>query len=184
MADTAWRKGLHDKAIEAVEATLAPDEDVRLVIHGASHQAIFATDRRALVFKKGFMAGASFGCELTSWAYRNLVGVQIHTGMLSGAVVLQGPGQSGTRTSAWKAGESDPYQAPNAIPLDRPFDGARRRVGALGRLIDAAHRAEQPAPVALADESIADELGKLAGWRSGGILSDQEFADLKARLLA
>ena len=33
--------------------------------------------RRALVFKKGFMAGASFGSELTSWSYRSLVGVQM-----------------------------------------------------------------------------------------------------------
>lgn len=184
MADTAWHKGLHRKAIEAVERTLAPDEPVRLVIHGASDQAIIATDRRALVFKKGFMAGASFGSELTSWAYRNLVGVQIHTGMLSGAVVLQGPGQGGTRTSAWKAGESDPYQAPNAIPLDRPFDGARKRVGALGRLIDEAHRAEQPLPASPALESVADELRKLADLRSDGVLSEQEFASLKAKLLA
>jgi hypothetical protein len=186
MADTAWHKGLHEKAIEAVAQTLAADEHVRLVIHGASNQAIIATDRRALVFKKGFMAGASFGCELTSWAYRNLVGVQIHTGLMSGAVVLQGPGQAGTNTSVWKYDGSDPYQAPNAIPLDRPFDGARKRVGELGRLIDEAHRAEQATPGSSrvsATDSIADELRKLADLRSEGILSDQEFADLKAKLL-
>ena len=99
MAETSWRRGLHPKAVEAVEQALAADEAVRLVIHGLSSQAIIATDRRALVFKKGFLAGASFGSELTSWSYQNLVGVQIHTGMLSGAVVLQWPGQSGARTS-------------------------------------------------------------------------------------
>ena len=37
------------------------------------------------------MAGASFGSELTTWDYRNLVGVQLHTGMMSGAVILQAP---------------------------------------------------------------------------------------------
>jgi hypothetical protein len=186
MVDSAWHKGLHSKAIEAVERTLAPDEPVRLVIHGASNQAIVATDRRALVFKKGFMAGASFGSELTSWAYRNLVGVQIHTGMMSGAVVLQGPGQTGARTSYWKGDDSDPHKAPNAIPLTRPFDGARERVAELGRIIDEAHRRDQ-APVAAATvpagESVADELRKLADLRAEGILSDQEFADLKAKLL-
>ena len=184
MADTAWHKGLHEKAVAAVEQTLAPDERVRLVIHGASNQAIIATDRRALVFKKGFMAGASFGSELTSWAYRSLVGVQIHTGMLSGAVVLQGPGQAGTHTSAWKYDGSDPFQAPNAIPLDRPFDGARKRVGELGRLIDEAHRSEPSAPAPPNADSVADELRKLADLRSEGILSDEEFSDLKAKLLA
>jgi hypothetical protein len=181
VAHAAWHQGLHTEAIAAVEQTLAPDEAVRLVIHGASNQAIIATDRRALVFKKGFMAGASFGSELTSWAYRNLVGVQIHTGLLGGAVVLQGPGQSGTRTSTWKNGESDPYQAPNAIPLDRPFDGARRRAAELGRLIDEVHRLDG-APAS--PKSVADELRKLADLRAEGILSDQEFAELKAKLLS
>jgi hypothetical protein len=187
MAEAAWRKGLHQMAIEAVEQTLAPGEQVRLVIHGASSQAIIATDRRALVFKKGFMAGASFGSELTSWTYRSLVGVQIHTGMMSGAVVLQGPGQTGTRTSYWKGKDSDPHMAPNAIPLNRPFERAQRKVAELSRIIDRAHRQEQTrsasAPVP-AQESIADEIRKLADLRAEGVLSDQEFADLKAKLLA
>jgi hypothetical protein len=187
MPDTDWHKGLHSLAIEAVEQTLAADEQVRLVIHGESNQAIIATDRRALVFKKGFMAGASFGSELTSWSYRSLTGVQIHTGMLSGAVVLQGPGQSGTRTSYWKGDESDPHMAPNAIPLTRPFDGARKRVAQLGRLIDDAHRQDASPAAAAASSggnSVAEELRKLADLRSEGVLTDDEFATLKGKLLS
>jgi hypothetical protein len=187
MPDTDWHRGLHKLAIEAVEQTLAADEPVRLVIHGDSNQAIIATDRRALVFKKGFMAGASFGSELTSWAYRALTGVQIHTGMMSGAVVLQGPGQPGTRTSYWKGDDSDPHMAPNAIPLSRPFDGARERVARLGRLIDEAHRRDASPTVqapSSANNSVAEELRKLADLRSEGVLTDAEFATLKAKLLA
>jgi hypothetical protein len=175
---TAWHRGLHAQAVEAVEQTLAGDETVRLVIHGASNQAIIATDRRALVFKKGFMAGATLGSELTSWAYGNLVGVQIHTGMLSGAVVLQAPGQSGSRTSPWKGDETGPDQAPNAIPLTRPFDQARAGVAELGRMIDGAHRSAPAASV-----SVADELRKLADLRSEGALTEDEFAALKTKLL-
>lgn len=183
---STWHKGLHPKAVEAVQQTLAPDEHVRLVIHGASNQAIIATDRRALVFKKGFMAGASFGSEVASWTYRNLVGVQIHTGMMSGAVILQGPGQTGARTSNWKGDDSDPNLAPNAIPLTRPFDVARTRVAELARLIDEANRPSaaptQPASAAPTD-TIADELRKLADLREEGVLTDAEFASLKSRLL-
>jgi Short C-terminal domain len=185
MSGTGWHKGLHEMAVAQVEQTLAPDESVRLVIHGASKQAIIATDRRALVFKKGFMAGASFGSELTSWTYRTLVGVQIHTGMMTGAVVLQAPGQTGARTSNWKGDDVDPNQAPNAIPLNRPFDAARARVAELSRLIEEAHRSQQavvsPSPPA---DSVADELRKLADLRTEGVLTDQEFADLKAKLLS
>ena len=180
MTETTWHRGLHEKAVEAVERTLAADERVRLVIRGASNQAIVATDRRALVFKKGFMAGATFGSELTSWSYQNLVGVQIHTGMMSGAVILQGPGQAGTRTSRWKGDDADPDLAPNAIPLIRPFDEARRGAAELGRLIDEAHRA---APADQAEASVADELRKLADLRADGVLTDAEFAALKAKLL-
>jgi Short C-terminal domain len=187
VAEAAWHKGLHKKAIEAVEGSLAPDEQVKLVIHGASNQAIIATDRRALVFKKGFMAGASFGSELSSWAYRNLVGVQIHTGMMSGAVVLQGPGQTGARTSYWKGDDSDPHKAPNAIPLTRPFDAAKKRVAELGRIIDDGHRTERvagPATSTTPQESVADELRKLADLRAEGVLSEAEFSALKAKLLS
>jgi len=74
-----------------------------VIITGPSSQAIIGTDRRVFVYKKGFMAGATFGSELTSWDYRNLSGVQIHTGMMSGAVVLQAPGQPGHSTSYWTA---------------------------------------------------------------------------------
>lgn len=96
------RSRLHPKANEALDQNLAPGERIHLIITGPSAQAIVGTDRRVFVYKKGFMAGASFGAELTSWDYRNLVGVQLHTGMMSGAVVLQAPGQSGTRTNVWK----------------------------------------------------------------------------------
>ena len=188
MGVTDWRTGLHAEAVQAVELALAPDETVELVLHGLSNQAIIATGRRALVFKKGFMAGASFGSELTSWTYRSLVGVQIHTGLMSGAVVLQGPGQSGLKTSTWQTDEDDPYKAPNAIPLGRPFDGAKQRVARLARLIDDAHgvapRDSAPRTSSTTTTSAADELRKLADLRAEGVLSDEEFERLKTRVVS
>ncbi len=58
--------------------------------------------------------------------YRNLVGVQLHAGMMSGSVVLQAPGQSGSKTSYWKQGDDDPFKAPNAIPVSRPSTRPRK----------------------------------------------------------
>jgi hypothetical protein len=133
------RTRLHKKANEALDHNLAPGEVIEVIITGPSNQAIIGTNRRAFVYKKGFMAGASFGSELTSWDYRNVTGVQLHTGMMSGAVVLQGPGQSGTNTSYWKNGDSDPYKAPNAIPIVRPWNQASAGVALLRQLIDAVH---------------------------------------------
>jgi hypothetical protein len=152
MAD---RSRLHRKANEALDQNLAPGEQVQVIITGPSAQAVIGTDRRVFVYKKGFMAGASFGSELTSWDYRNLVGVQLHTGMMSDAVILQAPGQSGTRTNVWKQGDSDPYKAPNAIPINRPYDQADAGVARLRQLI---HAAQDVRPAVLAAASGAPSL--------------------------
>lgn len=44
--------------------------------------------------------------------------------------------------------------------------------------------APAPAPAAAAAPSLMDELGKLADMKAAGILSDEEFAAAKAKLLA
>ncbi len=177
---------LHPKAIEAVQANLVGGETVEVVITGPSSQAIIGTDRRAFIYKKGWMAGASFGSELTNWDYRNLVGVQIHTGMMSGAVILQAPGQTGAKTSMWGNKDDDPYKTPNAIPIVRPYEPAQAGVARLRELMTAAQHPTEPAPVASHDKptvSIADELMKLAGLRDSGVLSEDEFKVLKQALI-
>lgn len=180
---------LHRKAISALNDNMVDGEQVKAVVTGAASQAIIGTDRRAFVFKKGLVAGASFGSEFTSWDYRNLVGVQIHTGMMSGAVILQAPGQSGTRTSTWSLSNEDPYKAPNAIPIQRPYDDAKRGAAELRQLISNSHQKQfelSSVPVDFESGltvSIADELSKLAELRSSGVLSEDEFSQLKSQLL-
>lgn len=183
--DLADRSRLHKKCNSELDANLAPNEIVQVVITGPSNQAVIGTDRRVFVYKKGFMAGATFGAEMTSWDYRNLVGVQIHTGMMTGAVVLQAPGQSGTKTSFWGQGDGDPYKAPNAIPIGRPYDDAKVGVATLRQLIEEAHRAHLPSSAPAAPgSSLVEELKKLAELHAAGVLSAEEFATAKARLLA
>ena len=203
------RGRLHKKANQALEQNLVPGETVEVIITGPSSQAIIGTNRSAFVYKKGFMAGASFGSELTTWDYRNLAGVQLHTGMMSGAVVLQASGQSGTSTSYWKNKDSDPYKTPNAIPIVRPWDQAQAGVARLRELVDAVHRPETPtapswppsAPAAPPGEPAARDtsfptsvsagtgeptvqlLRDLAELRDAGILTTEEFETKKAEVL-
>jgi len=182
----ADRSKLHRKANEALDQNLTPGESVEVVILGPSNQAIIGTNRRVFVYKKGFMAGASFGSEITSWDYRNLNGIQIHTGMMSGAIVIQAPGQSGTRTSYWSNTDSDPYKAPNAIPINRPWEPAQRGVARLRQLIDAALRLA-PDPVSYSTrQGVGDpieQLKQLGELRDAGIVTPQEFEQKKAEML-
>jgi hypothetical protein len=178
LADYEKLKG---KVKSALEDNLAPNETIRVIIRGAHGQAMVGTDTRVFVCKPGFMAGAAFGAETTSWSYQNLVGVQAHKGMVSGSVVLQGPGQSGKKTSYWGGGRDDPAKAPNAIPVAGDWKQVQAGVVVLRQLIDDAHKA----PVAAAAErrSLSDELRNLAELRSEGVLSDEEFEAAKSRLL-
>jgi hypothetical protein len=181
---TRLLEGLHKKAVSALQENLVGGEQIEVVIKGTANQAVIGTDRRAFIFKKGFLAGAAFGSELTSWSYNALVGVQIHTGMMSGAVILQAPGQSGVSTSYWANSDSDPHKAPNAIPLARPFDEAKAGVARLRELIALAHSpVERPAQSA-GSPSLADELHKLAQLRDATIITDAEFEAQKRKLLA
>jgi hypothetical protein len=109
--------GLKPRVVKALGQNLAPDERVEVVIVGASGQVIVGTQTRAFVIKPGFLAGATFGAEVTSWSYTHIAGVQVHKGMMTGSVVIQGPGQTGQAGGYWRQGDTDPHKAQNAIPI-------------------------------------------------------------------
>src|SRR3954451_296891 len=85
---------LPSKARTAIEEGLIPGESVMTVIRGTGSTAIVGTDRRAFIIKKGYLAGATFGQKLASFDYDNVVGVEVHAGALSGALVIHVPGAS------------------------------------------------------------------------------------------
>jgi Short C-terminal domain len=131
------------------------------------------------------MAGAAFGAEVSSWSYRNVVGVQIHKGLMTGAVIIQAPGQTGVSTSYWRDKDSDPFKAPNAIPISADWREVTDAVARLRELIDAAHTEppQQAASDVATPASLADELRKLAELHQSGILNDAEFSAAKQRIL-
>jgi hypothetical protein len=183
VAATGGYAKLKGRVKKALSENLRPDETVRVVIRGAHSQAMIGTDSRVFVCKPGFMAGAAFGAEVTSWGYANLTGVQRHKGLMSGAVVLQGPGQSGKKASYWGNKNDDASKAPNAIPVAGDWKQVDEGVSQLRNLIDAAHAAISAPPTGAAP-SMAHELQKLADLRDSGVLTDEEFQAAKARLLS
>lgn len=174
--------GLHPKALEALARELLPGEVVRVVILGASEQAIIGTARRAFVFKKGAAGGALFTTEMISWDYAHLTGVQTHTGGQAGAVVLAASSQVGRSRRLRGKHEGDPLKAPNAIPIAPPFDAATAAAESLRTLIAAAN-APAPTVAPVAAPSPAQELHHLAELRDLGVISPEEFEIMKARIV-
>jgi hypothetical protein len=112
--------------------------------------------------------------------YRNITGIHMSTGLVSGVVVVQAPGvQSGTVKfqSNWKS--EDAFALPHAIPLRHgEFAQAAQGVATLRWLIAAAQR---PAP-ALANGP-TELLTKLGQLRDAGVISPAEFEAKKADIL-
>lgn len=175
---------LRQRVKRALAENLSEGESIHVVIHGTSGQAIVGTATRAFVLKPGFMAGATLGAEVTSFSYRNLAGVQVHKGMMTGSVLLQSFGQAGEKTSYWRQGDDDTFKAPNAIPIAGGWDVVKAGAATLRQLIDQAH---DPGPAAAPSHqetsSVADEIAKLAELKAAGALTEDEFTAAKQRLL-
>ena len=173
---------LRPRVRRALKENLTAGEQVRVVVPGANGQAIIGTDTRAFVCKPGFMAGAAFGSKITTWSYKQIVGIQVHKGMMSGAVAIQAPGQTASETGYWGNKNDDPSKAPNAIPVAGNWKTVNRNVAELRQLI-AAHQ-EGTSTSSPPTQSPMDQIRQLVELRDAGVLSEQEFEDKKRELLS
>lgn len=177
----------------AVEDGLIPGEPVGVVVKGTGSAAIVGTDRRAFIYKRGLLAGATFGHKLTSFAYENIVGIEVHTGAMSGAVVIHVPGAASVSTSYWQNSKSDPHKAYNAIPIVRPYGPAQAAVAELRALI--AQCVRRPTAESTKVETVTpsnntpdsdplEVLRRLGDLRDAGVLTTEEFEAKKFELLS
>lgn len=180
------RKQLTKDVNKLLDQNLAPGEVVRAIVRGTFKSAAICTDRRVFVSKQGFMGGALFGKKLTSYDYRNLTGVHLETGVISGVFALEGPGITSQDLSYWSQGKGDPGKAPHALALVREdFDQAKAGVALLRQLIaDAQQPAYAPVPSAPTPPDVPDQIRKLGELRDAGLLTTAEFESKKAELLA
>jgi putative oligomerization/nucleic acid binding protein len=176
---------LHPDAEYELNKNLVPGETVRVIIRGSDDLAMIGTDRRAFVFKKGWMSGAAFGQKFISWDYRNLAGVQLETGSMNGVLALQVIGSGAADLSYWGSGNRSPFTAPNALALNERsghFEQAEAGVVVLRALI-AAMQSPPPLEPSTPMADIPDQIRKLADLRDEGILTQNEFDRKKADLL-
>lgn len=176
--------GLHPKALQALARDLFPGEVVTVLIRGERDQALIGTKRRAFVFKKGAAGGALFTSELISWDYAHLTGVTVSTGEEAGAVMLEVSNEVPRPRRLRGQFETDPFKAPNAIPVTPPYEAATSAAETLRSLIAAANAPEQPGvPASAPPPSPAQELHHLAELRDLGVITDEEFQIMKARIV-
>ena len=164
---------LHRKARAALEASLDPGETIEVIIRGPSAQAIIGTERRAFVYKKGILAGATFGSEITNWTYR---GADPH-GNDDGGRHPPGFRPVGHRHQLLEKRQFRSSQGAQCHPDRSPLRLGQNR---LRVLLDKAHA---PADLtATPSRSVVDELRHLAEMRRDGLITQEEFEEMKSHI--
>lgn len=181
---------LHPKAQSALKENLMPDEAVRVILLGVRRNAaMIATDSRIFIFKTGVAAGATFGSKFASFDYRNVSGVTLHTGAMTGSAVLDIAGAAPVGSSYWGNKNNDPWKAQNAIPIARPYEPAKTEIGKVRHLIAAWHDGQSRSGAVSGEskssssEDIVDQIKRLGDLRDQGVLTAEEFNTKKTELL-
>ncbi|WP_207908800.1 SHOCT domain-containing protein [Pseudonocardia endophytica] len=189
-----------DKAWKALKDHCSPGELPIFVIGSGTGGVFAALPDRAMIIKVGamtsMMAGSLGGGRVTTFPFSEITGIEYNAGFVNGVLEVLTPSYSGTANKDyWRgsnkgrnADSNDPWTLSNCLPLPKPvYQQALPRLNEMR-----AHIAQLKRPTVVVQQqpsngsapSVADELGKLAGLRDQGILSDAEFQAAKQRVLA
>lgn len=188
------------KATQVITQHCQSNERPWLVINSGSAGVLAAFDDRLMVIKTGavtsFMAGSLGGGRTATFHYSDVTGIEYNSGMLNGVLEVLTPSYSGgAQKDFWKgsnksrnADSNDPWTLSNTLPLPKHLHAeALPHLNELRSRIAAAKRTvvvtQAPPPAAPAAGGLAAEIAELAALRDAGVLSEDEFAAAKAKLL-
>jgi hypothetical protein len=192
--------------ISKIAEMLNPDERVLLVARqsrikpGGSHftpNIIYATDRRIIV-RDPYMLGIKE--NLVDIPYDIITSIKLEKGLLSSTIIFKAPGLlSSTKLGMMDSivdGEDDQGGIIEAIPKDKAEDlleiirSGMQNDGSGGKSIPS--KKQKPSELLESKEytvpfnqsiSVADELRKLAKLKEEGILTEEEFKQMKQDLI-
>ena len=113
-------KILGKRAKKVLEENIRKNEKVFFCLKGIFGQVMVALDKRLLIIKPGFFAGATFGSRVTSFYYKDITGVEINTGLIFGVIEICTPSHQGsTEKDFWSIGNKDPFKISNCLPIEK-----------------------------------------------------------------
>lgn len=175
---------LDKKAQKALSNVLEASEGV-LVVQPGEKAALVATDRRILICKWGVTSGAMFGCQVNSWDFAHVTGIEYRKGLTTKAIVVQTAGaQVVTQFGRMDSGPTSVREAPNALFVSSTSGEAT--VATLRQLIADHHRLPPRASASTTSAAVddpADQIRKFAALRDDGLISEDEFQAKKRELL-
>lgn len=158
-------------------------ESLEFFIVGASDQAVVALSDRLLVLKSGLLAGATFGGRAASFYYQDITSVEVNTGLLNGVIeICCASHQGSTQKDYWSSDKnSDPFKVSNCIPITKR--NLKVYDSYLKRLREMIAASKQPHSASADASGLAVALEKLAALSAQGVITDEEYAQAKRKLL-
>ncbi len=179
--------------VEKIKQMLDSDESVLLsatqsrIRPGAAAvltpNTIFATNKR-IIIRNPTLLGLRESTE--SFYYTDITGVRVEKGILSSTIALTMPGlaSTGRRRQAGGLGMiSWGREEQDGLIEGIPKDKADTLVNIIRDGIQKARESKDKV-VIQSNNSIADEISKLANLKSDGIITEEEFAQMKKDLIS
>jgi hypothetical protein len=188
--------------LNSLERNARNDELPSMIItgtHDSTEGSLIVFADRCVLSKSGiwggYMAGSLGGAREATFFFPDITGIEYNSGLLFGVLEILTASYSGGATKDFWSGitnpdrnksQNDPRTSSNTLPLPKDaYFAAKELIEDLRSMI----ASSKTTTVVIEGNSqsssigIADELEKLSRLRDSGILSDEEFAASKAKLL-
>lgn len=158
------------------------DDKVLVKLQGSFGEAIVITDRNLYVLKWGFMAGNFLGGRCIAFVHRNIVGLEIKKGWVTGTFEVLTPATQNAQKSYWGASSNSAIQSDNVVTFQsNKFDLFQEAVKIGRELINKSHLQNIQSSQNMPNYS---ELEKLAELRDKKIITQEEFEAKKKKILS
>ena len=157
------------------------DDKVLVKLQGSFGEALVIADRNLYVLKWGFMAGNFLGGRCMSFDHRNIVGLEIKKGWVTGTFEVLTPATQNAQKSYWGMGGNSAIQSDNVITFQsKKFDLFQEAVKIGRELINKSHSQNVQNSQ---NEPNYSELEKLAELKEKKIITQEEFEAKKKKIL-
>lgn len=178
---------LDKKEKKAAETAIHEGDEVKFVLKSTGGQGLIALADRVIIVKTGFMAGATFGDRVTSIPLQDISSIQVNKGMINATIAILAAGFGSTNPGDFfSSGKNeDPWKLPNCLPANKSLLKEFEPFLSELRMMVTAAKAGSSAGGGSSAQSpdLATQLAGLAELHAKGILSDEEFAAAKMRLI-
>jgi len=183
MAVTGNTEILGGREKKVLEQNKRSNEKVLFCIRGSGGQAIVSLDKRLLVIKGGFMAGATFGCRVTSFYYKDITSIEVNTGLVNGIIEICTPSNQGNKEKDfWSSDrDRDPWKVSNCLPIAKSdLKHYQPYLEKIQSFIDEAKHGKSHS----SSDDVASQIEKLHNLYKSGALTKKEFDDAKKKLIS